>query len=47
MSVESDILKHYHTIAVVGLSSDQAKPSNGVSQYMASQEMRFPAIGRN
>ncbi len=44
MSVESDILRRYHTIAVVGLSSDPAKPSNGVSQYMASQGYRLIPI---
>lgn len=34
MSVETEILRKYGTIAVVGLSSDEARESNGVSSYM-------------
>ena len=30
------ILKNYKTIAVVGLSSNQARPSYGVTEYMQS-----------
>lgn len=41
MSLESDILTKYRTIAVVGLSSDPSKPSNSVSAYMQSQGYRI------
>jgi uncharacterized protein len=30
----ADLLKSTHTIAVVGLSNDHSRPSNGVSEYM-------------
>ena len=41
MSVEGDLLRQYHTLVVVGLSSDPAKPSNSVSEYMLSQGYRI------
>ncbi|MHB8577664.1 MAG: CoA-binding protein [Dehalococcoidia bacterium] len=41
ISIEAEILRTYHTIAVVGLSSDPSKPSNGVSQYMLNQGYRL------
>lgn len=41
MTIESDILTTYRTIAVVGLSSDPAKPSNSVSAYMKAQGYRI------
>jgi predicted CoA-binding protein len=44
MSVETEILQKYHTIAVVGLSSDPSKPSNSVSAYMMSQGYRIIPI---
>ncbi len=34
MSAEAEILRRYRTIAVVGLSSDEARESHGVSEYM-------------
>ncbi len=34
MSAEAEILRKYRTIAVVGLSSDEARDSHGVSKYM-------------
>jgi hypothetical protein len=36
VSAETEILRKYRTIAVVGLSSDQARESYGVSHYMQS-----------
>jgi predicted CoA-binding protein len=41
LTIESDILTTYRTIAVVGLSSDPAKPSNSVSAYMKAQGYRI------
>jgi predicted CoA-binding protein len=29
-----EILKHFHTVAVVGLSSNKERPSYGVAQYL-------------
>jgi predicted CoA-binding protein len=40
MSVESDILRNYHTIVVVGLASNPDKPSHWVSEYMMRQGYR-------
>lgn len=37
MSVEEQVLQQARTIAVVGLSSDPAKPSNSVTAYMLAQ----------
>ena len=34
MSTESDILRNYKTIVVVGLSSDQTRAAYSVSEYM-------------
>jgi predicted CoA-binding protein len=34
MSTEAEILKTYHTIAVVGLSPNPERPSNHVAKYM-------------
>jgi predicted CoA-binding protein len=41
MSNPAEILKKYKTIAVVGLSPNRMRPSNGVSQYMKSQGYRI------
>jgi predicted CoA-binding protein len=41
MSAEQEILRTYHTIAVVGASSIEAKPSHWVSEYMQSQGYRI------
>lgn len=41
MSVESDILRNYHTIVVVGLASNPDKPSHWVSEYMMRQGYRI------
>ena len=41
MSNPSEILSRYKTIAVVGLSPNRMRPSNGVSQYMKSQGYRI------
>jgi uncharacterized protein len=40
MSNPSELLKKYKTIAVVGLSPNRIRPSNGVSQYMKTQGYR-------
>ena len=34
MSIEKDILEHYRTVAIVGLSSNQEKPSYAVASYL-------------
>lgn len=47
MSTETEILTAYHTIAVVGLSSDPATPSNDVSAYMQAQGYRIIPINPN
>ena len=41
MSSPSEILSKYKTIAVVGLSPNRMRPSNGVSQYMKLQGYRI------
>ncbi|MGI8550247.1 MAG: CoA-binding protein [Dehalococcoidia bacterium] len=38
---EGDLLEKYHTIVVVGLTSDPSRPSNQVSSYMRSQGYRI------
>jgi predicted CoA-binding protein len=40
MSIETDILRMYTTIVVVGASSNPEKPSHWVSQYMLDQGYR-------
>src|ERR1700683_2068946 len=37
----AEILKQYHTIGVVGLSSNPSRPSFGVSEYMQSAGYRI------
>ena len=44
MSAEAEILRKYHTIAVVGLSSDEARGSHGVSKYMQSAGYRIVPV---
>jgi predicted CoA-binding protein len=34
MGIEKDILTGCHTVAIVGLSSNEARPSNHVGQYL-------------
>ncbi len=41
MGSEKDILSRYHTIAVVGLTSNPEKPANWVSEYMMEQGYRI------
>lgn len=41
MSDTTEILRKYKTIAVVGLSPNRMRPSNGVTQYMQSQGYRI------
>lgn len=41
MSEEREILTRYGTVAVVGLSSDPARPSNEVSRYLQAQGYRI------
>lgn len=36
-----DILRNYHTIAVVGLSNDETRPAYSVSQYMQAAGYRI------
>jgi predicted CoA-binding protein len=43
----ADILKNYKTIAVVGLSSNPARPSFGVTQYMQSAGYRIIPVNPN
>lgn len=43
----SDILKHYKTIAVVGLSSNPSRPSFGVTRYMQSSGYRIIPVNPN
>jgi len=42
-----DILKNYKTIAVVGLSSDPARPSHGVAKYLQSAGYRIIPVNPN
>ena len=41
MSAETDILRKYHTIGVVGLSSDETREAYGVSKYMQDAGYRI------
>jgi len=43
----AEILKRYHTIGVVGLSSNPARPSYGVTQYMQSAGYRVIPVNPN
>jgi predicted CoA-binding protein len=42
-----DILAHYKTIAVVGLSSNPARPSYGVTEYMQSAGYHIIPVNPN
>jgi uncharacterized protein len=42
-----DILRTYQTIAVVGLSSNPMRPSNGVSEYLQSAGYRIIPVNPN
>ena len=42
-----EIFKKYKTIAVVGLSSNAMRPSNGVAQYLQSQGYRIVPVNPN
>jgi predicted CoA-binding protein len=41
MAIEAEILRTYHTIAVVGLTANPSKPSHYVSAYMREQGYRI------
>jgi uncharacterized protein len=41
MADTAEILRKYHTIAVVGLSNNPLRPSHGVSEYMQRQGYRI------
>jgi len=43
----TDILKKHKTIAVVGLSSDAARPSHGVAEYLQSAGYRIIPVNPN
>ena len=42
-----EMLQHYKTIAVVGLSSNPMRPSNGVSEYLQSAGYRIIPVNPN
>jgi predicted CoA-binding protein len=42
-----DLLKHYKTIAVVGLSSNPMRPSYGVTEYMQAAGYRIIPVNPN
>jgi predicted CoA-binding protein len=42
-----DILRHYKTIAVVGLSSDEMRPSHGVAAYLQTVGYRIIPVNPN
>lgn len=42
-----ELLKNVHTIAVVGLSSNPMRPSNGVSEYMQRSGYRIIPVNPN
>jgi predicted CoA-binding protein len=42
-----EILRSYRTIAVVGLSSNAERPSNGVAEYMKSAGYRIIPVNPN
>ena len=44
MSAEAQILRSYRTIAVVGLSSDEARDSHSVSKYMQAAGYRIVPV---
>jgi predicted CoA-binding protein len=44
VSVEAEILRKYRTIAVVGLSSDEARESLGVAAYMQAAGYRIVPV---
>jgi uncharacterized protein len=43
----TEILRTYKTIAVVGLSSNPARPSNGVAEYLQSAGYRIIPVNPN
>jgi predicted CoA-binding protein len=43
----AEILKRYHTVGVVGLSPNFARPSYGVSEYMQSAGYRIIPVNPN
>jgi uncharacterized protein len=43
----TDILRQYKTIAVVGLSSDEMRPSHGVAAYLQSVGYRIIPVNPN
>jgi predicted CoA-binding protein len=43
----AEVLKRYHTIGIVGLSSDPGRPSYGVAQYMRSVGYRIIPVNPN
>jgi predicted CoA-binding protein len=43
----TDILRKYHTIAVVGLSADPSRPSYQVAQYLQAQGYRIIPVNPN
>ncbi len=44
MSAETEILRKYRTIAVVGLSSDETRESLGVAAYMQAAGYRIVPV---